>query len=151
MRDVYVLGIGLDSRSSAPVLLLQEFGGAQRVLPISIGELPDEPPDVGLIAQLVERFGERLSRVSITVFDRDALHGELIFNDGDRVGVRAGDAVLLAVHLAVPIQVADVVLARVGVARGGVVDATGMRPADHTDEIRRFRRALDTARAEDFR
>lgn len=164
MRDMYVLGIGFDDPSATPVLLLQEAAGAQRVLPISIEEpeadaleqadrglLAVHPGTHQLIAQLVALFGERLSRVSLTVLGHDVFRGELIFDGGDRLRARVGDAVIVAVHLRVPIQVADTVLDRMGVHQDIVVNAAGLLSSTKdADEIAQFRHFLETARPEDF-
>jgi uncharacterized protein len=171
MRDVQVFGMGLDTSGARPVLLLQETGGARRLLPIWIG-LPEatalelahrqEPaPRPGtheLIGQLIGVFGRRLETVRITAIQEGIYHGELVFDGDVLVSARPSDAVTLALELKVPIQVAEAVLDQAGVDRSEMIDGepddagtgSGATEAEHQAELDRFRQFLDTADPEDF-
>lgn len=169
MAEVLVVAVGLDPRAR-PLLLLQEPTGARRVLPVWIGDpeataialeqqrvrLP-RPPTHQLIADVIRAFGADLEAVRVTAVRDNQVEAELVLAGGTRVSARVSDAVALALHLRVPIEVAEPVLEQAGltplevlISETAEANATGEAGWTAQAEIERFRRFLDTASPEDF-
>lgn len=169
MREVEIYGLGIEAPGARPVLLLQELAGARRVLPIWIG-VPEagavemarahlaapRPGSHQLIADVVGRFDRRLVRASVTELVGSTFHAELVFDGGVRISARPSDAVVIALLLDAPLEVAEALLDVAGVDRStvidarGVPDASGDGPGRWDEDVARFRRFLDTATPEDF-
>ena len=180
MREMRLLAVGLDSGSSAPVLLLQETADATRVLPVWIG-VPEamaietmrqhvpvpRPTSHHLIADVIAALGQQVDHVRITALRGSVFHGELVLGDDLRISARVSDAVALAVHLDVPIRAEEAVLDRAAFAdlrAMGIEDdedpADSPEPSDPADpadlpadqaaEVERLRRFIDTVKPEDF-
>jgi uncharacterized protein len=160
VSEMRVMGVGVESGASRPVLLLQETGGNHRLLPVWIGmaeanaitleqhRVPaPRPMTHQLIGDVVDAFGRHLQQVRITEVRDKIFYAELILDQNTRVSARVSDAIALALHLGVPIHAEDTVLDL------AAVDQTAVRTEgdDHaSDEVEEFRRLLDTASPEDF-
>ena len=155
-----VMAVGVEPGAFRPVLLLQEASGDHRLLPvwIDIAEanaitveqqhiaLP-RPMTHQLIGNVVDAFGRHVEQVRITEVRDNIFFAELILDQNTRISARVSDAIALALHLGVPIHADDTVLDAAAVAN------TSIRPEgdDHTpNEVKEFRRFLDTASPEDF-
>jgi bifunctional DNase/RNase len=161
VHEMRVMAIGLEPGASQPVLLLEEARGSHRLLPVWIGtaeataiaveqqgvSLP-RPMTHQLIGDVVASLGRRLEQVRITEVRDNIFYAELILDRDTRVSARVSDAIVLALHLGVPIHAEDTVLDTAAVANT-VVRAEGVDRVQ-ADEVEEFRRLLDTASPEDF-
>lgn len=169
MQEMQVAAVGLDPRG-VPLLLIQERGGARRVLPVSIGwpeavnieielagrRLP-RPLTHQLIVQVVEGFGRVLDRVEVTALRGGIFYADLVLDRGVRISARVSDAIAIALHRNVPIQAADDVLQAAGTtelhARPEGDDPPNTRPratGDFDAEVARFREELDRIDPDEF-
>jgi bifunctional DNase/RNase len=160
VREVEVFGLGVEEPGARPLLLLRELAGAGRVLPIWIGmpeagavevarahETAPRPGTHRLIADVIGSFDRRLVRASVTGLVGGIFHAELVFDGELRIPARPSDAVVVSILLDAPIEVAEAVFDRAGIARSEVVGA-GDGASDEV--IARFQRFLETASPEDF-
>jgi len=127
--EVEVESLGLDPRSNAPVVLLRERDGAERVLPIWIGpgeasaiamhlaELSfSRPLTHDLMASVVRALHGRLERVVISRVKDSTYFAELVLHQDDEtvaMDARPSDAIALALRLRAPILVSEAILERV--------------------------------------
>ncbi|OZM77165.1 bifunctional nuclease family protein [Pseudonocardia sp. MH-G8] len=171
MREMQVLAIGLDVQRDAPVLLLQEAVEKRRVLPVWIG-FPEaaaieselrrvpapRPTSHHLIGDVVAACARQVEQVCVTGLHDSVFHAEVVLDGDIRVSARVSDAVVLAVHLGVPIQAENTVLDEAALPEAVICDidqATGRArredgAADEVGEIERFRRFIDTVSPADF-
>jgi bifunctional DNase/RNase len=161
VREIRIRAVGVDARGYRPVLLLEETIGDRRLLPVWIGPAEanviilerqgiagPRPLTHHLIGNIVAAFGRRLDGVCITEVRDSVFYAELIFDQGLRVSARVSDAVALAVHLDVPIQVDEAVLDLAAISNT-VLRFEGEDDA-RADEVEAFRRFLDAVSPEDF-
>ncbi|MEY4348404.1 MAG: hypothetical protein RIS43_823 [Actinomycetota bacterium] len=154
MQTVEVLGIRLEANS--PILLLQEIGGAERVLELWIGAVeagaiafaeqgvtPPRPFTHDLLLNALNAAGTSLTHVRLTGIQSGIFMAELVLTNGEVVSARPSDAVALALRAAVPILAADTLLDEVGKT------VTEDEPSEE-DEIVAFREFLDDLKPEDF-
>ncbi|MBN9736048.1 MULTISPECIES: bifunctional nuclease family protein [unclassified Pseudonocardia] len=163
MAQVRVRAVGIDVGPDTPVLLLEEIGGAGRVVPVSVGgpeatalvvaleRVHGVRPDTHrLIGELLTTFGRQLVQVRVHTLAEGIFHAELMLDDGTTVDSRTSDAVVLALWAGAGIQVDEDVLVAAGVAAETVtIEGAGRAGADAEieEELRRF---LDTATPDDF-
>lgn len=166
LRALRVLTVGVDRTSGDPAAILSEDGGGCRMMPVPLDLLgatlvADEchgsgAPVTGLVADLVRSFGRSLEHVEISATECGPYLAELVFDAGTRVEAPAGDAIAVALNLDVPVMVDDAVLDRAAALSGAGLDVhqgletAGVAARDEDDEVSRFQRFLDTARASDF-
>lgn len=161
MHEMRVMAIGLEPGASRPVLLLQEATGDHRLLPVWIGAAEataiaveqqgislSRPMTHQLIGDVVAAFGRRLEEVRITEVRDSIFYAELVLDGGTRVSARVSDAIVLALHLGIPIHAEDTVL-----DTAAITDT--VTPAEDVDrmqddEVEEFRHFLDNASPEDF-
>jgi hypothetical protein len=122
-----------------------------------------------VIAEVIRVFGVDLEVARVTAIHDDQIEAELVFDGGTRVSARISDAVAVALHLRVPIEVVEPVLEQAGLTAVEILigdtaeadmtgDAQGTNEVQGTDkadetvesEVERFRRLLETASPEDF-
>lgn len=171
MRECKLVAIGLEAGRSEPVMLLQELDDGPtaegRILPIWIG-LPEaglleseqlgvsspRPTTHRLMASIVSSLGRTLDRVQITALAGSVFHAELVFDAGIVVSARPSDAVALALHLGVPVLVADRVLDEAALPAEKVLtnEAADALPGapEIAREVAEFRDFLDDVEPEDF-
>lgn len=160
MHEVRVVEIRVSTGDSAPLVVLAEVGGRERLLPIwmshggasaifSATEEPDSMrPNIHDLAwQLVELAAEPVDSVRITGYDDGQFYAELVFGER-RVGARPSDAIALALRLGRPIQCADDVLEAAGVEPDRT--PSGESPTQSEAEVERFLEFLDSVTPEDF-
>jgi Uncharacterized conserved protein len=171
VQDMCVAAVGMDLMASQPVLMLRETTGRHRVLPVWVGfpeasaieserqHVPSPRPGTHqLIAQVISACGRRLQRVTINLLRDNVFHAELVLDQGGIVSARVSDAIVLALHLDIPIQATDAVLDQAAIADLDVITAAqiagtaGRTEADpdQITELEQFRQFLDTATPEDF-
>jgi bifunctional DNase/RNase len=157
--EMRVMAVGVEAGAARPVLL-QEASGSHRMLPVWIGiaeanaltveqhgiSLP-RPMTHQLIGAVVDAFGRHLEQVRITELRDNIFYAELIFDQNTRVSARVSDAIVLALHLRVPIHAEDTVLDAAAVADTALHADSADRASD---EVEKFRRFLDTASPDDF-
>lgn len=156
MVEARVHAVGIDLGVGQAVVLLEEFGGTGRLLPVAVGEqeavalaaaLHAQPararPDTHrLIGAVLAAFRSAVRRVRVHTLRDRVFHAELVLDDGTRVDARTSDAVVLALHAGADIEVADAVFEQAGVARETVT-------VEGPDELDRWRRFLETAGPDD--
>lgn len=160
MHEVRVVEIRVSTGDSAPLVVLAEVGGRERLLPIwmshggasAIFSATEEPdavrPNIHDLAwQLVEMAAEPLDSVRITGYDDGQFYAELAFGER-RVGARPSDAIALALRLGCSIHCADDVLEAAGVEPDRT--GSGAAPAQSEEEVERFLEFLDSVTPEDF-
>ena len=138
--------------SNAPIVLVRPFEGGA-LLPIWIGPneaaaiamaqqgvVPPRPLTHDLFITALEHAGSPLRSVRIVRLEDGVFYAELVFDSG-AVDARPSDAIALALRAAVPVLVADEVMAEAGIAP---------EPDSWTDEVEQFREFLDTVTPQDF-
>jgi bifunctional DNase/RNase len=157
-----LLGVRLELPANAPVLLLREQVGEQRVLPIYIGPeeakaialalegvIPPRPLTHDLLRDTLLALGATLVRVTVTAIEDRTFFAELeLLIDGRtvRVSARPSDAVALAVRVDAPIYAADEVLDEAAAPQEEEGDG-GIEQEEIVEEFREF---IDQVNPEDF-
>ncbi len=159
MHEVRVIEIRVSTGDSAPLVVLAEVGGQERLLPIwmshggasaifSATEEPDPArPNIHDLAwRLAEAASEPVEAVRITAYEDGQFFAELV-SAGRSLAARASDAIALALRLGCPIECVDAVLDEAGVMPGD--DDLGA-PEEAEEQVERFREFLDTVTPDDF-
>src|SRR5688572_31424587 len=118
-----LLGVRLELPANAPVVLLREQAGEQRVLPIYIGPeeakaialalegvVPPRPLTHDLLRDVLGALDVSVVRISVTSLEDRTFFAELELRvDGRtvRVSARPSDAIALAVRVEAPIYAAE--------------------------------------------
>jgi bifunctional DNase/RNase len=165
MLEVRLSGVRVDRRTNAPVLLLEEKGGARRSLPIFVGspeataialgidKVPVPRPQThDLLAILLGELGAHLERVVVTEVQGEIYFALLQLRVGDRkldISCRPSDAVALAVRTDAPIFVDNDLMDDAGIL---LVNEEDDGAGDDPPEILldRFKEFLDQVHPEDF-
>ena len=138
MVEVTVLGLALDDKNQAPVLLLKdETGGV--VLPIWIGAMEavaisvilnnvdfPRPMTHDLLLTSLIQLGGTVEAVEVTRIENGTFYAEVVVRrsgETQRIDSRPSDAVALAVRAKCPIRVAPAVLDQAGTKGGEVGEA----------------------------
>ncbi|PIE34512.1 MAG: hypothetical protein CSA55_00620 [Ilumatobacter coccineus] len=161
MRPIELLSIRIDVPANAPLLLMRETTGDQRLLPIYIGSAEaaaihtaiegisvPRPLTHDLFVTVVGELGASLDRVVISrivdhTFFAD-LHLSLLSGKMITVSARPSDAVALAVRVGAPLF-----------ASKAVLDEAGQLPAPSPEDeaaeiIDEFKNFIDQISPEDF-
>jgi uncharacterized protein len=170
--EMTLLGIGVDNRSGASLMVLRERGGAQRALPIWIG--PVEAGEIALLASeeprrrplthqllvdVVTAQHQRITHVTISGLSDGVFLAEVVLANGARIPARPSDAVPVALVAGVAIHAATAVLDAAAVplehiAEGAFDDLHPPGPAPTPTEIEQraeaLRRWLEGATGQDF-
>ncbi|GAC1538108.1 MAG: bifunctional nuclease family protein [Acidimicrobiales bacterium] len=166
MVEMHLADVRVSLPTQAPVVLLQEVGGARRILFIFIGtpeadaivkamrgSVPPRPLTHDLFRDMLEALGATLDRVVVTELRTDpegngTFYAELHLVVGERkvvVSARPSDAVALAARTGSPIFADD-----------ALVDAEGKEPDDEgapeDDEqlVEKFHDFIEGIQPEDF-
>lgn len=156
-----LLGVRLELPANAPVVLLREQVGEQRVLPIYIGPeeakaialalegvVPPRPLTHDLLRDVLGALSVEVVRVSVTALEDRTFYAELELRvDGRavRVSSRPSDAIALAVRVDAPIFAAEAVLDEAAAAPEEEGD--GQEQEEIVEEFREF---IDQVNPEDF-
>lgn len=156
MKAVDLLGVHVEARSGAPLVLLREHDEPHRLLPIFVGtpeavaiglglsgDAPPRPATHDLLASLVDLLDAHVERVEVTQVRDGAFIAELSVTaaTGDRrIDSRPSDAIALAVRVDAPVFVADEVLDEAGVVMAAAEDDD---EEEISAEVDRFRAFLD--------
>ena len=154
MKAVELLGISLEARSGAPLIVLREKEAPFRYLPIFVGEteaasiaiaisgMPSPRPLThDLMAQVMQMLRTRIDSVEVTALRDGSFIAEMAVSgpEGDqRFDTRPSDGIALAVRLGAPVFVSD-----------EVMDLAGATPDEPRDdeaidaEVEEFREFLD--------
>lgn len=162
MVEMELLGVRLEVPANAPVVLLREQVGAQRVLSIYIG--PEEaraialalegvatprPMTHDLLRDTLVALGASLQRVTVTELLDRTFYAELELHlDGRtvRVSSRPSDAIALAVRVSAPIFASEAVLDEAATA-----PEEDRGPPEEAEEILdEFREFIDQVNPDDF-
>ncbi len=168
MVEMHLADVRVSLPTQAPVVLLQEAGGARRILFIFIGNpeadaivkamrgsVPPRPLTHDLFRDVIETLGARLDRVVVTelrvddrrqrhVLRRAAPHGR-----GDRshvISARPSDAIALAARTGSPIFASDGLLD----AEGKVPEEDAAEPEPEEQLVEKFHDFIEGIRPEDF-
>lgn len=156
-----LLGVRVELPANTPILLLQETGGAKRVLPIYIGgpeaasiayalegvESP-RPLTHDLLKIVLGELGATLVKVTVTELVEHTYYAELDLQVGDRhhlVSSRPSDAIALAVRTGTPIFADDKVLDEAGQAA-----STGEEDGESDEILEEFRSFIEHVSPDDF-
>jgi bifunctional DNase/RNase len=167
MVEMQLADVRVSLPTQAPVVMLQEVGGARRILFIFIGNpeadaivkamrgsVPPRPLTHDLFRDVLEALGARLERVVVTELRIDdegygTFFAELHLSVGDArhiVSARPSDAIALAARTGSPIFASD-----------ALVDAEGKVPEDESAEpepdeqlVEKFHDFIEGIRPEDF-
>lgn len=166
MAEMHLADVRVSLPTQAPVVILQEAGGARRVLWIFIGKAEAEaivkamrgtvmprPLTHDLFRDVIEALGAELQKVEITELRIDGegngtFYAELHLMIGGQariVSARPSDAIALAARTGSPIFASDTLL-----------DAEGRPPEDETeaeedeDLVEQFHDFIEGIRPEDF-
>jgi uncharacterized protein len=166
MAEMHLADVRVSLPTQAPVVLLQETGGARRILFIFIGNpeadaivkamrgsVPPRPLTHDLFRDVIAALGARLDRVEVTELRVDGdgngtFLAELHLMVGDKqhvVSARPSDAIALAARTGSPIFASD-----------SLLDAEGKVPEEETDGedddqlVEKFHDFIEGIRPEDF-
>jgi len=166
MAEMHLADVRVSLPTQAPVVLLQETGGARRILFIFIGNpeadaivkamrgsVPPRPLTHDLFRDVIAALGARLDRVEVTELRIDGdgngtFLAELHLMIGDTrhvVSARPSDAIALAARTGSPIFASD-----------SLLDAEGKIPEEETDGedddqlVEKFHDFIEGIRPEDF-
>jgi bifunctional DNase/RNase len=167
MVEMQLADVRVSLPTQAPVVMLQEVGGARRILFIFIGNpeadaivkamrgsVPPRPLTHDLFRDVLEALGARLERVVVTELRIDdegngTFFAELHLSVGEArhvVSARPSDAIALAARTGSPIFAND-----------ALVDAEGKVPEEETAEpepdeqlVEKFHDFIEGIRPEDF-
>jgi bifunctional DNase/RNase len=166
MAEMHLADVRVSLPTQAPVVLLQETGGAHRILFIFIGNpeadaivkamrgsVPPRPLTHDLFRDVITALGARLDRVEVTELRVDGdgngtFLAELHLMVGDKqhvVSARPSDAIALAARTGSPIFASD-----------SLLDAEGKVPEEETDGedddqlVEKFHDFIEGIRPEDF-
>ena len=166
MPEMHLADVRVSLPTQAPVVLLQETGGARRILFIFIGNpeadaivkamrgsVPPRPLTHDLFRDVIAALGARLDRVEVTELRVDGdgngtFLAELHLMVGDKrhvVSARPSDAIALAARTGSPIFASD-----------SLLDAEGKVPEEETNGedddqlVEKFHDFIEGIRPEDF-
>ena len=167
MVEMHLADVRVSLPTQAPVVMLQEVGGARRILFIFIGNpeadaivkamrgaQPPRPLTHDLFRDVLDTLGARLERVVVTELRVDdegngTFFAELHLSVGEArhvVSARPSDAIALAARTGSPIFASD-----------ALVDAEGKVPEEETAEpepdeqlVEKFHDFIEGIRPEDF-
>jgi uncharacterized protein len=166
MAEMHLADVRVSLPTQAPVVLLQETGGAHRILFIFIGNpeadaivkamrgsVPPRPLTHDLFRDVITALGARLDRVEVTELRVDGdgngtFLAELHLMVGDKqhvVSARPSDAIALAARTGSPIFASD-----------SLLDAEGKVPEEEADGedddqlVEKFHDFIEGIRPEDF-
>jgi uncharacterized protein len=161
MIAVEVLGLQLEARTGAPVVLLREVEEPNRVLPVFIGQPearsialglegvePPRPMTHDLMASLLGEIDIRVDRVEVTELRDGTFFAEIALTGAKgtvRISSRPSDAIALAVRVKAPLFAAEAVL-----EEAGTVVASGDDAERIEEELAEFREFLDELDPSDF-
>lgn len=156
-----LVGVRVEVPSSAPIALLRELHGDNRVLPIMIGApeataisfaleevVTPRPMTHDLMRNVLDDLGVSIERITITELRDGIFHAdlELVASDGiHTVSARPSDAIALAVRTGSPIYASETVLAEAGYLE----DTTDDEPVE-TEVVEQFKEFIDSVNPEDF-
>jgi bifunctional DNase/RNase len=156
-----LIGVRVELPSNAPIVLLRERDGADRLLPIFIGapeataialaldgvDTP-RPMTHDLMRDVLEELAVDVERVVVTELRDKTFFAELHLIHGDErlvVSSRPSDAIALAVRTGTPIYASDDVVDEAGYVQGDEDDG------EQSEEVvEQFREFIDSVNPEDF-
>jgi uncharacterized protein len=157
-----LLGVRLELPANAPVVLLREQAGEQRVLPIYIGPeeakaialalegvVPPRPLTHDLLRDVLGALDVSVVRISVTSLEDRTFFAEIELRvDGRtiRVSARPSDAIALAVRVDAPIYAAEDVLDEAAAPQEDEAEE-GQEQEEIVEEFREF---IDQVNPEDF-
>ncbi len=157
-----LIGVRVELPSNAPIVLLREMSGDERLLPIFIGApeataialAPDgvatpRPMTHDLLRDVLEELSADVERIVVTELRDKTFFAELhLIRDRERIVVssRPSDAIALAVRTGTPIFAADEV-----VAEAGYRESDDDGDEDQSEEVvEQFKEFIDSISPEDF-
>lgn len=157
-----LIGVRVELPANAPIVLLRERSGAERLLPIFIGApeataialaldgvVTPRPMTHDLIRDVFAELGVVVDKVVVTELRDRTFFAELhLVRDGEHhvVSSRPSDAIAIAVRTGAPIFAAEEVIDEAGYV-ATVEGAEGEEPEDVVEQFREF---LDSVEPEDF-
>lgn len=158
-----LVGVRVELPSNSPIVLLQEQGGDERLLPIFIGgpeataialaleEVePPRPMTHDLMRSILTELDMTLERVVITDLQDRTFFAELhLIGDGrsHTISSRPSDAMALAVRTASPVFVEEAVIDQAGYS---AEDETEGEELDSDEVLEQFRDFIDNVTPDDF-
>lgn len=157
-----VVGVRIELPSKQPVVVLRgaEAGLENLHVAVLVGpaeanaiamamekKVPPRPMTHDLLSEVITRLGSGVRSVEIGMLDASTYRGTIILGNGRSFDARASDAIAVAVRVQCLVTMDRQMLTRVGITPRTA--ATGQRPISE-DEIKEFRRFLDSAEPEDF-
>ena len=161
MQEMELIGVRVEMPTNAPMVLLRERAGGDRIIPIYIGaqeataialaldgvDTP-RPMTHDLMRDLLEELSVDLVRVVVTGLHEKTFFAELHLNADDRTHVvssRPSDAIALAVRTGTPIFAEEAVIEEVGFRESDPQESP--QPEEVVEEFKEF---LDNISPEDF-
>lgn len=164
-----VLGVRVELPTNAPIVLLRERSGDERLLPIFIGgaeassisraldgATPPRPMTHDLMRSMLEEVDVTVERVVITELADRTFFADLYLRRTDdtwTISSRPSDAIALAVRTGAPVYAADEVLLEAGyIAEDDDLEdeAEDGDGEDHEEVVEEFRQFIDEISPEDF-
>ena len=167
MVEMQLADVRVSLPTQAPVVMLQEVGGARRILFIFIGNpeadaivkamrgsVPPRPLTHDLFRDVLEALGARLDRVVVTELRIDdegngTFFAELHLTVGETqhvISARPSDAIALAARTGSPIFASDALVD----AEGKVPEEDAAEPEPDEQLVEKFHDFIEGIRPEDF-
>jgi bifunctional DNase/RNase len=159
MVEMELVAVRIELPGNAPVVLLREVAGSNRLLPIFIGQpeataiafsvdgvVTPRPMTHDLLRDVVEALGASIERVVVTDLRDGTFYAEIRMQLGEAehvVSSRPSDAIALALRVGCPLYAEEEVLATAGLVEP---------PEEEESEevVEQFRAFIDTVDPEDF-
>lgn len=159
MVEMELVAVRIELPGNAPVVLLREVDGGNRLLPIFIGQpeataiafavdgvVTPRPMTHDLLRELVEALGASVERVVVTDLRDGTFYADIHLRLGEEehvVSSRPSDAIALALRVGCPLFAEEEVL-----ATAGLVEAPEEEESEEV--VEQFRAFIDSVDPEDF-
>lgn len=163
--EMQMVGVRVELPSNSPIVLLQEQGGDERLLPIFIGGAeataialaldevePPRPMTHDLMRSILTELDVTLERVVITDLQDRTFFAELrLVGNGTKhtISSRPSDAMALAVRTSTPVFVEESVIDQAGYTANDD-DGDEDDNQDPDEVLEQFREFIDTVTPDDF-
>jgi hypothetical protein len=169
-QEMEVAGMGIDSESQAPVLLLKKINGGEPV-PIVIGlfeaasivmalkdDVPERPMTHDLFCNFIGDVGMYIEKITVYAFKNGVYYSNICYKsrkDPDftfQTDSRPSDAVALALRFKAPIFMADEVIKAAGesFALEHTQDFDNSDPVDKSEEGKKWAEYLKSLSDDEF-
>jgi uncharacterized protein len=158
MVEMELVAVRIELPGNTPVVLLREVAGANRLLPIFIGQpeataiafaidgvVTPRPMTHDLLKNVLDELGATLDRIVVTELSEGTFYAELHVRLGDathQISSRPSDAIALALRAGCPIFAEEDVLGEAGLVEESEEESE--------EVVEKFREFIDSVNPDDF-